>query len=429
MKGWHKAAIAILVVSLLLAVIVPFMPRTVRAGTYYSTYNFVDITSPSSTHKTWTGNLTINPLDPPTSYAGGTFAAEINERRGPGLGYEASELDNAGYNAIEASDDSRFVTDEPSGSNNAALWHEFVVTIDPLSITRLDIKWEGYQDSSLGAYLWVMVWNYEYGVYHVLEASANTSDHEYTGSITSNCDHFFSSRHELTVMAYNDISDDIMYCDYVEVVVIYESTFTSVLNTSLTGWGWCPDEQRGIGNVTFPVAISEATRTDSTEVSDIRFIGTLNLTYTDNITRTFPLVLTGVKTRSLFYLRQHEVDINGSVWESSWRGTWFTVNSSGVLEHYIGDVGTIWLPHGNVSKAFNPYFFILRTPDVDIGAGTLGSGFVANVNNILYAFTRGFDNVFTAFMNGNLRDSLGDMLDEATVIIRELRNRLGPYIP
>ena len=431
MKGWYKAAIAIFLLSLLLAVIVSILPRPVRAGLYYSTYNFVDITSPSSTHQTWSGNLTINPLtDPPPSYAEGTYANEINERKGPGSGYSAAEIDSAGYNAIEASDDIRYVSVIPGGSDNSALWHEFKSTIDPLDITQLDIKWEGYQgNSSSGSKLWVMVWNYEFGVYHVLNASANTSDHEYTGSITSNCDQFFSSGHVLTVLAYNDIDGDVIYCDYVEVVITYESTFTSLFNTTLTGWGWGPDDQRGIGNVSFPVAISQATRNDSTEVSDIRFIGTLNLTYPDNVTRTFPLSLTGVKTRSLFYLRQHEVDINGSVWESSWRGTWFTENSSEVLEHYIGEVGTVWLPHGNVSKAFNPYFFMLRTPGVNISVGTLGSGFVANVNSILYSFTRGFDNVVTALMAGNFRDSLGGMLDKATVIIREVRDRLGPYIP
>ena len=431
MTGWHKAAIAIFLLSLLLAVIVPFLPRPVRAGLYYSTYNFVDITSPSGTHQTWSGYLSFNPLtDLPPSYAEGTYADKIEERKGPGSGYSASEVDSAGYNAIEASDDSRYSTEIPAGSDNAALWHEFEVTVDPLSVTRLDIKWEGYQgNSSAGTKLWVMIWNYEYGVYHVLNASAQTSDYEYTGSITSNCDHFISSGDIITVLAYNDISDDRIYCDYVEVVINYESTFTAVLNTTLTGWGWGPDEQRGIGNVSFPVAISQAPRADSTEVSDIRFIGTLNLTYPDNTTRTFPLVLTGVKTRSLFYLRQHEVDINGSVWESSWRGTWLTWNDSGVEKHFIGDVGTVWLPHGNVSKAFNPYFFMLRTPGVNISVGTLESGFVGSINNIIYSFARGFDNVITALMAGNFRDSLGGMLDKATVIIREVRDRLGPYIP
>ena len=422
-----------LVALLLLAAIPPLLSRPVEAGLYTTTLNFVGITSPSSTHNTSSGSLTINPLtDPPPSYAEGTFANEINERKGPGSGYSALEVDNAGYNAIEASDDSRYATGIPAGSDNAALWHEFNIAIDPVSITRLDIKWEGYQgNSSSGSKLWVMVWNYEFGVYHVLNASAQTSDYEYTGSITSNCDHFVSSGNIITVLAYNDISGDVLYCDYVEVVINYESTFTAVLNTTLTGWGWCPDEQRGIGNVTFPVAISEAPRANSTEVSDILFTGTLNLTYIDdNVTKTFPLVLTGVRTRSLFYLRQHEVDINGSVWESSWRGTWLTWNDSGVEKHHISGQGDILLPYGDVWTTVNPYFFLLRTPDVDFPALVEPDGnFTETIEYIIGYGVRVVDRLLTELSDIGFWDMLGDVLDRATVLVREVRARLDPYIP
>ena len=430
MKGWHKASIVVLMVLLLLAVIIPFLPRPARAFTYVDTYNFVDITSPSSTHQTWSGNITTNPLnDPPPSYAEGTFADEINERRGPGLGYSASEVDNAAYNALEASDDSRYITEAPGGSDNAALWHEFEITIDPTSITRLDIKWEGYQGNSSSTKLWVMIWNYEYGVFHVLNASAQTSDYEYTGSITSNCDHFYSSSNILTVLAYNDISGDNIYCDYVEVAITYGPPFTATFNTTLAGWGWSPDEHRGIGNVSFPVSISAVPRTDAPESSDIEIFGTLNLTYNDNTMRTFALHLTGVKTRSLYHLRQNELDTNGEAAGAAFNGPWLTWNTSGVEEHYIGGAGIIWLPHGNLSKTVKPYYFLLRTPAANISVGTLGSGFVGNVNNIIYSFTRGFDTAFTALMDTDFRDTLSNILDSTAVIVREVRDRIGPYIP
>lgn len=432
MKGWRKAAIAALVALLLLAAIPPLLPKPVGAGLYASTYNFVDITSPSSAHQTWSGNLTIDPLtDPPPSYAEGTYANEINERKGPGSGYSALEVDDAGYNAIEASDDSRYATEIPAGTDNTALWHEFKITEDPLSVTRIDIKWEGYQgNSSPGTKLWVMIWNYEYGVYHVLDVSAQTSDYEYTGSITSNCDHFVSSGDIITVLAYNDISDDEIYCDYVEVVITYESTFISGLNTFLTGWGWSPDEQRGIGNVSFPVTVSQTPRANSTEVRDIRFIGTLNLTYTDTTVRTFALNLTGVRTRSLFYLRQHEVDINGSVWESSWRGTWLTWNDSGVEKHYISSQGDIMLPYGDVWTTVNPYFFLLRTPDADFPLLVQPDGDFAETMEYIIGFgVRVFDELLTDLSAIGFWDMLGDVLDRMTVMIKEVRDRLVPYIP
>jgi hypothetical protein len=369
--------------------------------------------------------------DTPPSYAEGTYADKINERKGPGSGYSASEVDNAGYNAVEASDDSRYATEIPAGTDNTALWHEFKITEDPLSVTRIDIKWEGYQgNSSPGTKLWVMIWNYEYGVYHVLDVSAQTSDYEYTGSITSNCDHFVSSGDIITVLAYNDISDDEIYCDYVEVVITYESTFISGLNTFLTGWGWSPDEQRGIGNVSFPVTVSQTPRTNSTEVSDIRFIGTLNLTYKDNATRTFALNLTGVRTRSLFYLRQHEVDINGSVWESSWRGTWLTWNDGGVDKHYISGQGDIMLPYGDIWATVNPYFFLLRTPDADFPPLVEPDGdFAETIEYIIGYGVRVLDGLLTDLSAIGFWDMLGDVLDRMTVMIKEVRDRLVPYIP
>ena len=211
---------------------------------------------------------------------------------------------------------------------------------------------------------------------------------------------------------------------------VQAGNYAVVLNTSLTGWGWSPDEQRGIGNVSFPVTISEAPRANSTEVSDIRFEGTLNLTYTDNTTRTFALNLTGVRTRSLFYLRQHEVDINGSVWESSWRGTWLTWNASGVDEHHISSQGDIMLPYGDVWATVNPYYFLVRTPGVVFPA-LVGPGgdFSETVEYIIGFGVRVLDELLIDLTDIGFWDMLGDVLDRMTVIIKEVRNRLVPYIP
>jgi hypothetical protein len=100
-----------------------------------------------------------------------------------------------------------------------------------------------------------------------------------------------------------------------------------------------------------------------------------------------------------------------------------------VEEHYIGGAGIIWLPHGNLSKTVKPYYFLLRTPAVNISVGTLGSGFVRNINNIIYSFTRGFDTVITALMDTDFRDTVSNILDNTATIVREVRDRIGPYIP
>jgi hypothetical protein len=165
-------------------------------------------------------------------------------------------------------------------------------------------------------------------------------------------------------------------------------------------------------------------------VSDIRFVGTLNLTYKDNATRTFALNLTGVRTRSLFYLRQHEVDINGSVWESSWRGTWLTWNDSGVEKHYISGQGDILLPYGDVWATVNPYFFLLRTPDVDFPPLVEPDGdFAETIEYIIGYGVRVLDGLLTDLSAIGFWDMLGDVLDRMTVMIKEVRDRLVPYIP
>ena len=207
------------------------------------------------------------------------------------------------------------------------------------------------------------------------------------------------------------------------------NSFVTYSDIELTGWGWCPDEPRGIGNVSFPVIISAVPRTDAPESSDIRLTGSLELAYEDTTTRNFALNLTGIKARSLFHLRQNGLDTNGEAMGAAFNGPWLTWNSSGVEEHYIGGAGIIWLPHGNLSKTIKPYYFLLRTPAVNISVGTLGTGFVGNINNIIYSFTRGFDTVITALMDTEFRDTVSNVLDSTAVIVREVRDRIGPYIP
>jgi len=202
------------------------------------------------------------------------------------------------------------------------------------------------------------------------------------------------------------------------------------LDIDIYGWGWCPDEQRGIGDVFFPVAISAVPRSDAPEVSDIRFVGTLNLTYPDTTFRTFALNLTGVKTRSIFYLMQHELDINGEARGASFDGAWLTWNESGVERHYIGCIGTIWLPHGDVAKTVKPYYFLLRTTDVHIPAmGGFPGDYVGNLEYIIRWVVTGSDMLITELSATNFWDVLGNVLDQATVIIREVRDELQPYIP
>jgi hypothetical protein len=227
------------------------------------------------------------------------------------------------------------------------------------------------------------------------------------------------------------ISDVTRSADWIKAQYLsMTDNFIAYSDVALTGWGWGPDEERGIGDVDFPALISAVPRADAPEVSDIRFTGNLTLTYPDTTVRTFALNLTGVKARSTFYLRQHEFDGNGSAWGANFYGTWLTWNDSGVDQHYLSCTGNIHLPHGDVWKTVKPYFFLLRTADVVIPDPVEPDGEYADtIQYIIHWMVKLVDNTLTELSATEFWDVLGDALDRATVIIKEVRNRLVPYIP
>lgn len=228
------------------------------------------------------------------------------------------------------------------------------------------------------------------------------------------------------------ISDVARSADWIKAQYLsMTDAFVTFVDIYFYGWGWCPDERRGIGNVSFPVTISAVPRVNATEVSDIRFVGTLNITYSDNTTRTFALNLTGVKVRSLFYLKQHELDpANGTAWGASFKGTWLTWEEDGVDKRYLGLEGKIWLPHGEVVTTVKPYYFLLRTPDGGIPEiHKPDTTYIYNLEYIIGWLVGQFDALLTELSRTNFWDILGDMLDRATVIIKEVRDQLDPYIP
>lgn len=150
----------------------------ITTATPENTYTFANVTAPSGSHNTSTGEIDVDvPSDPPPTYTDGTYADTITERRELLLGYKASELDNSednGYPAIEAFDGVRHTVADPGDGDNACLWHEFYITETPADVTRIDVRWEGYQAKHRppkdDGKLWLLIWNYYYSKYHVLEA-------------------------------------------------------------------------------------------------------------------------------------------------------------------------------------------------------------------------------------------------------------------
>jgi hypothetical protein len=222
---------------------------------------------------------------------------------------------------------------------------------------------------------------------------------------------------------YNNQSSPSTFCS----VESEESPYT----VQFEGWGWCPHEQKGVGDVTFSAILTITPRAADPNISDIRFMGTLNLTYPGSSVLTFDLDLSGVKTRSLFYLGQHKVNnVTGNVeWEAAFMGTWLTWETEGQYIDYSGVISI--MPGEGSLKTTKPYFFELRTPNVQIPEPQLTTtgNYTENLDYLIKWTARNFDKLLTELTHTNFFDILGDMLDRAVVIIKEVRNGIGPYIP
>jgi len=129
-----------------------YVEVTITTNTSENTYTFENITPGNGPHYSYDGKLTI-----------GGYAT-ITERLPAG----ASQLDNAGYDAIEAFEGIRHIVDPPAPENqNTCLWHEFYIDENPADVTRIDVRWEGYQAIASEApksadddQLYLLIWQY-----------------------------------------------------------------------------------------------------------------------------------------------------------------------------------------------------------------------------------------------------------------------------
>jgi hypothetical protein len=225
-------------------------PSSVTGGTksYTTTYNFVGVTSPSSGHIARYFEVDVeDPQDPPPNYGTPVEGTELNTLTTDGtsggtpdtasqiLDYAGNAEASAGqYDSISVGglDDQRWGTVDPGANDNACLWFQLDIVEDPTDITQIDCKFEGYQDNNKDKG-WFAIWNWHYSLWHVLEASMQTSDYDYTGTITVNPDHFVSSNGHILLIFFNEDVKQEVFCDYVEVKV----TYTAAAGISKTDYG------------------------------------------------------------------------------------------------------------------------------------------------------------------------------------------------
>lgn len=134
----------------------------ITTNTSENTYTFADITEGSGPHYSYDGKLTKGAYGLITEMwpAGGV-----------------TELDDAGYDAIEAFEGVRHMVPPAPLTENTCLWHEFHINETPAEVTRIDVRWEGYQ-ARAAEYrkqdldtdeLYLLAWNYTGNKYDILD--------------------------------------------------------------------------------------------------------------------------------------------------------------------------------------------------------------------------------------------------------------------
>ena len=200
-----------------------------------TTYNFTD----AVTHEARDFEIAVNdPTDPPSDNSidsitvTGTNVGDPNLRSGI-AGYASdAEASGAQYTAIEASDNSRWQITDPGNGDDAVFWAEIVIAEDPANISQIDLLLEGYQAAATDK-AWFGIWRPGTSTpyWELLEASTQTGDYDYTGTITSNIDEYFDGGNSIHLIFYNEDDSDSLFVDYVEAVVTsvtaQEGTITS----------------------------------------------------------------------------------------------------------------------------------------------------------------------------------------------------------
>jgi uncharacterized repeat protein (TIGR01451 family) len=226
----NKAFTALFIIAFfaLATVLIAYIQHSEAA---ISTYNFNGVTSPSATHVARTfevdvdfptnGSSTIDTLT-----SDGTTTGIPDIRTGI-AGYDLdSEASTGLYGTISFSDDLRWTTPDPGFLDTQAVWMQFDIAENPLTITRIDITLEGHQvgDPQVGRKAWLGIWvpGAVTPYWKTLEASFQEDiDYTFTGTLTSNLDDYIDGAGKLTIIFYNEDQSDPLAVDYVGVDITH----------------------------------------------------------------------------------------------------------------------------------------------------------------------------------------------------------------
>lgn len=208
-------------------------------------YDFTGITSPSASHVARDFQVTVNdPTDPPTNNSIdtltvlGTSVSTPNLRTGIANHASDAEATSGQYTSIATSDNNRWTITDPGNGNNAVFWVKFHVDENPSNISQLDLLLEGYQGGTPAGTdkAWFGIWRpgTTTPFWELLEASQQTADYNYTGTITSNLAEYFDGNNDVHLVFFNEDDSDSLLVDYVSMTVTSDTaTEGTITGTSL----------------------------------------------------------------------------------------------------------------------------------------------------------------------------------------------------
>ena len=192
------------------------------------TYDYVGITYPSSSNVAWDLQL------------GDWLSAPTGGNR-----ISKTEANNSEYDAIEASDNSRWTTQVAGGGNEPGLWCDINISENESDIQRIDLLFEGYSSGGSAQHL-MWVYNDSGSSWEEL-GTADTiagggTDGVLQRSITANITDYISSSGVLTWSVHSSDTGGSLVVDYAEAAIIVpeeDTTPPSSVYLSVTGEALC----------------------------------------------------------------------------------------------------------------------------------------------------------------------------------------------
>ncbi|MFH0897582.1 MAG: hypothetical protein V1850_06005 [Candidatus Bathyarchaeota archaeon] len=130
-----------------------------------------------------------------------------------------TQLTLNGYNAISASDNSRYTSPDPGNGDEASLKCDFIISEKPSSVTKIGVLWEGYPAVAYDVTIWF--WNINTKAW---DAKATlrclTSDTNIAATITTGISNYINANGHFIFCVQNRDDSDRLITDFLKLEIM-----------------------------------------------------------------------------------------------------------------------------------------------------------------------------------------------------------------